>query len=161
MRGVVLSEIAEIEVMMRNRLLSEIGGLDESQQQSIKEGYIKSKNSQLRKSEEFIKKLTDDLSVVDFFDDEIAANFDLVRQNLRKITSNDTLKNLLSDNELIHTFQKERNTMAHDRSEIDQNTGMMKFPKKGREYSITSFENLRKNALAIVESINEHSESRV
>lgn len=154
MRGVLLSEIAEIESTMRERLQSSINKLPSEGLIEVKELYLKAKKSSLDKLDEHVKDVdSGKVNETEIFDDVVKTNFDLVRTTLKKISDDPALTELLKDDALVHSFQQHRNIMAHYKSSVDNRTGKMHFADKNKYYSLGQFEDLRKDALKIVESL--------
>jgi CheY-like chemotaxis protein len=151
MRGVVMSETSQMDVRLREILLSQSTKIGAASLDEILVGLKNRMLKQLDEKKEKIEKIT---SLDEAVSNHFMTTFDQIRIALKSITG-DEGNEILKDSSLVHKVQMERNKLAHRKAELTDDGRMLLLgPKEDFEYNFEEFQRMRNELLTAHNNIN-------
>ncbi len=152
MRGVVMSATSSIDILLRKSLLEKINGLGDDETKEVFDELKKRLNKKIIEQQGKVEKQD---NIVDMVNNHFLTNFNIIKITLKSLYSDDSEPHyLLSDNQIIHNVQKERNNLAHQEDEYTDDGKLILHGKKEPvEYDFDEFKRIRNELLEAMENI--------
>ena len=145
-RGMVMSEWSKIEIDLRKYLVESVKSLDGSERQKHEKKILKRLIDQTSVR---LTKLEKHPCIYDLVEDSIQCDFSIIRRSLKTLKDNET--SIFDDCKDIHLVQKERNLLAHNKQDLQEDGSLLLTTPKGEEkrYDLVEFERLRNSLIEL------------
>ena len=150
-RGMIMSEWSEIEIDLRNHLVDKLHSLDPDTRESHEQKII---NRLTKQASGRLKSFNKDPDLYSLLMSSMQCDFSIIRRSLKALHNEGSI---FDDDNHVHQMQDERNLLAHNKQELQEDGILTICDPKGREknYNIEEFKALRKRLISLREKISE------
>ena len=148
-RGMVMSEWSEIEFDLRKYLVESVKSLDNSERQKHEK---KIRKRLIDQTSNRLKKLQNAPDIYDLVVDSLQCDFSIIRRSLKSIKEDTSI---FDEGKDIHLVQKERNSLAHNKQDLQEDGSLLLTSPKGEKkyYNLVEFERLRNSLIELKDKL--------